>query len=138
MIGPLRGEWGDEDWTGWWGEDPPYHHDTFVLTHHARPSVPMKGGTTFHFVNDGIEAALTRALEAADGKDVRIGGGAATIQQYLLAGLLDELHISLVPILLGGGERLFDDPARTPEGYECTELATSGAVAHIVLSRTGG
>jgi dihydrofolate reductase len=95
-------------WTGWWGDDPPFHHPVFVLTHHAHPSIPMQGGTTFHFVTDGIETALERAFEAADGQDVRIGGGAPTIQQYLRADLIDEMHLAISPILLGGGERLFD------------------------------
>ena len=136
MFGPIRGPWGDEQWTGWWGEEPPYHHPVFVLTHHPRPPIPMQGGTTFHFVDDGIEAALQRATEAAGGNDVRIGGGAATIQQYLRAGLIDEMHVAIVPILLGGGERLFDDLGDAPEGYEGVELASSPAVAHVRLART--
>jgi dihydrofolate reductase len=108
MFGPIRGAWGDAGWTGWWGDDPPYHHPVFVLTHHPRPPITMQGGTTFHFVDDGIEASLARALDAADGRDVRLGGGAATVQQYLRAGLVDEMHFVIVPILLGSGERLFD------------------------------
>ena len=131
MFGPGRGPWGDEKWTGWWGDNPPYHHPVFVLTHHPRPSVAMEGGTTFHFVADGIEAALERAFDAAGGDDVRLGGGAATVQQYLRAGLIDELHLVIVPILLGGGERFFDHLDGGPEGYECTEFVSSPAVAHV-------
>ena len=93
MFGPIRGRWGDEQWTGWWGDNPPYHHPVFVLTHHPRASITMEGGTTFHFVTDGIEAALERGVEAAGGRDVRIAGGASTIQQYLRAGLVDEMHV---------------------------------------------
>ncbi|MGW6378757.1 dihydrofolate reductase family protein [Rhodococcus sp. NPDC055112] len=136
MFGPIRGDWGDGDWTGWWGDNPPYHHDTFVLTHHPRPSVEMAGGTTFHFVTDGIEAALERAFDAAAGRDVRIGGGADTIQQYLRAGLIDELHLTIVPILLGSGERLFDRLDGGPHGYECAELVSSPAVTHVRLVRS--
>src|SRR5262249_55762038 len=101
MFGPVRGPWPNEDWKGWWGDEPPYHVPVFVLTHHARAPIRMKGGTTFHFVTDGIESALERATAAADGKDVRIGGGVATIRQYLRAGLIDELHIAVAPVLLG-------------------------------------
>lgn len=135
MFGPVRGPWGDDQWTGWWGDDPPYHHPVFVLTHHPRPSVTMQGGTTFHFVDDGVEAALERALQAAGGQDVAIGGGAATIQQYLRAGLIDELHLAIVPILLGGGARLFDHLDGGPEGYECVQLISSSSVAHVRLAR---
>jgi dihydrofolate reductase len=137
MFGPVRGPWEDDPWTGWWGDEPPYHHPVFVLTHHPRPPIPMEGGTTFHFVDDGIEAALERALEAADGADVRIGGGPSTIQQYLGAGLIDDLHVAVVPILLGGGERLFDNLDGGPEGYECVELVSSPSVVHVRLSRAG-
>jgi dihydrofolate reductase len=108
MFGPVRGPWDGTDWTGWWGEDPPFHTPVFVLTHHAREPVEMKGGTTFVFVTDGIGSALRQANEAAGGRDVRIGGGASTIRQYLSAGLVDEFELHLVPLLLGGGERLFD------------------------------
>ena len=135
MYGPIRGPWGGETWTGWWGEDPPYHHPVFVLTHHEHPSIPMQGGTTFHFVTDGIEAALERAVKAADGADVRIGGGASTIQQYLRARLIDDLHVVLVPFLLGGGERLFDSLDGGALGYECVELVSSPSVVHLRLSR---
>ncbi len=108
MFGPIRGPWGDSQWMGWWGDDPPYHTPAYVLTHHARDPVEMKGGTTFVFVTDGIDSALRRAREAAGTRDVRIGGGADTIQQYLAAGLVDEFELHVVPILLGGGTRLLD------------------------------
>lgn len=133
MFGPVRGPWPDEAWTGWWGDTPPYHHPVFVLTHHARPSLEMKGGTVFHFVTDGPLAALERAVDAAGGQDVRIGGGAATIQQYLRAGLVDELHMAVVPVLLGAGERLLSN---VPDTYRCVELVSSPSVAHVVLART--
>jgi dihydrofolate reductase len=129
MFGPIRGPWGDEEWRGWWGDEPPYHHPVFVLTHHPRPPLPMEGGTTFHFVADGIEAALEQAYDAAAGQDVRIGGGASTIQQYLRAGLVDELHLVISPLLLGGGERLFDGVGDL-EGYDFT-LVGSTSVAHV-------
>src|SRR2546430_10526255 len=103
MFGPIRGDWPDDQWKGWWGDNPPYHVPVFVLTHHARPSITMKGGTTFHFVTDGIEAALKRATEAAGGKDIRLGGGVATIREYLNAGLIDEMHLAISPVLLGAG-----------------------------------
>lgn len=135
MFGPVRGRWPDETWTGWWGDDPPYHHPVFVLTHHERPPVPMQGGTTFHFVTEGIEAALEQAMRAADGADVVIGGGASTVQQYLRAGLVDELHVVVVPILLGGGERLFDGVPGVERSYERAELVMSDAVTHVVLRR---
>jgi dihydrofolate reductase len=138
MFGPIRGPWGDDQWTGWWGDDPPFHHPVFVLTHHPRPSITMQGGTTFHFVDDGIEAALQRAFEAADGNDVRLGGGPATIQQYLRAGLVDELHLAIVPTLLGGGERFFEHLGTGPALYECLEFVNSGSVAHARLVRVAG
>jgi dihydrofolate reductase len=137
MFGPLRGPWADNNWTGWWGDDPPYHHPVFVLTHHPRTSITMQGGTTFHFVNDGIHAALERALDAAGGADVRLGGGVATVQQYLRAGLIDELHLAIVPILLGSGERLFDHLDGGPVGYECVEFVSSPSVLHVRFARTG-
>lgn len=135
MFGPVRGPWPNEDWKGWWGEEPPYHVPVFVLTHHARPSLTMAGGTTFHFVTGGIHEALARAKEAAAGKDIRVGGGVATIRQYLEAGLLDELHLAFAPILLGSGEHLFggiDLPAR---GYRVREHLNTKAVTHVVMSR---
>ena len=135
MFGPIRGPWGDDEWNGWWGDDPPYHHPVFVLTHHPHPPITMQGGTTFHFVDDGIGRALDRAFEAAGGMDVRLGGGASTIQQYLGAGLIDELHLVIVPVLLGAGERLFDHLDGEPDGYECFELISSPSVVHVRLAR---
>jgi dihydrofolate reductase len=108
MFGPIRGEWGEDPWRGWWGEEPPFHNDVFVLTHYAHEPLEMKGGTSFHFVTEGIEAALAQARETAGEKDVALGGGASVARQYLAAGLVDELELSVVPILLGAGERLFD------------------------------
>ena len=134
MFGHLRGPWKDDQWTGWWGDNPPYHHPVFVLTHHARPSIEMQGGTIFHFVTDGIETALERALDAANGQDVRLGGGASTIQQYLRAQLIDEMHVAVVPVLLGAGERLFDH-VDASEGYECVEFVSSPSVGHVRLAR---
>jgi len=135
MFGPVRGPWPDDSWKGWWGEEPPYHVPVFVLTHHPRPPLEMKGGTTFHFVTDGIEAALERARAAAGERDVRIGGGAATIRQYLAAGLIDELHLAIAPILLGRGERLFEDLDLPALGLEVTEHAPSEKATHVVLTR---
>src|SRR5438045_3777922 len=135
MFGPVRGEWLDESWRGWWGDDPPYHHDVFVLTHHAREPVEMEGGTTFYFVTDGIHTALDRAFDAAVGGDVRLGGGVATIQQYLRAGLIDELHLAIVPVLLRRGERFFDHLDGGPAGYACVELVSTAAAVHVRLSR---
>jgi len=134
MFGPIRGSWGDEQWSGWWGDVPPYHHPVFVLTHHPQAPITMRGGTTFHFVDDGIESALKQAFAAAAGGDVRIGGGAATIQQYLRAGLVDEMHMAIVPILLGSGERLFDN-LDGPIGYRCVEFVSSPSVAHARFVR---
>ena len=136
MFGPVRGPWGDENWTGWWGEDPPFHHPVFVLTHHRQPSIAMAGGTTFHFVDNGVEAALERAFDSANGSDVRLGGGAATVQQYLAAGLVDEMHLAYVPILLGSGERLFDHLDGGPVGYECVEFVASPSVVHARFARS--
>ena len=135
MFGPVRGLWEDDEWKGWWGDDPPYHHPVFVLTRYPRESFAMEGGTTFNFVTDGIETALEQALAAAGGRDVRIGGGAATIQQFLKAGLIDEMHVAIVPILLGAGERLFDNLEGGPDGYEISEFVPSASVAHLRLSR---
>jgi dihydrofolate reductase len=137
MFGPIRGPWGDGQWNGWWGDDPPYHSPVFVLTHHPRPPVTMDGGTTFHFVIDGIGAALERAFTASGGKDVRLYGGAATVQQYLRAGLIDDLHLVIAPVLLGDGERLFDQLDGGAAGYECVELISSPAATHARLSRVG-
>ncbi|MDQ1568574.1 MAG: hypothetical protein QOF96_3454 [Actinomycetota bacterium] len=135
MFGPIRGPWADDGWKGWWGDNPPYHHPVFVLTHHPRPPIPMEGGTTFHFVVDGIEPALERAFEAAGGDDVRLGGGVSTIREYLRRRLVDELHLVVVPVLLGRGERLFDDLDGGPHGYECVEFVSSPSVAHVRLVR---
>jgi dihydrofolate reductase len=135
MFGPVRGPWTDERWNGWWGDDPPFHTPVFVLTHHPRERVEMQGGTTFHFVTDGIESALEQAREAANGRDVSLGGGASAAQQYLRAGLIDEMDIHVVPLLLGRGERLFDNLDGGPSGYECVELVSSPAVAHYTYVR---
>ncbi|HST26669.1 MAG TPA: dihydrofolate reductase family protein [Gaiellaceae bacterium] len=135
MFGPVRGEWPAEPWNGWWGDDPPYHCPVFVLTHHAREPVEMHGGTTFHFVTDGIEAALERATEASNGLDVAIGGGASTAQQYLRVGLVDEMRIHAVPVLLGRGERLFDGLDDALDGFECVDLVSSPAAAHFSYVR---
>jgi dihydrofolate reductase len=135
MFGPIRGPWGDEDWKGWWGDNPPYHCPVFVLTHHPRPSITMEGGTTFHFVDDDLATVRGRALAAADGADVRIGGGPDTIQQFLRAGLVDDVHVAIAPVLLGGGERFFDHLDGVADAYECVEFVASPAVAHVHLAR---
>src|SRR5258705_8751666 len=133
LCGGLGGEWSDAEGRGWRGHTPPYHHPVYVLTHHARAPIPMQGGTTFNFVTDGIESALRQAFDAADGADVRLGGGVSTVQQYMRAGLLDEIHVAIVPVLLGSGERLFDALDGSGSGYECVELVSSGSVAHARL-----
>ena len=137
MFGPVRGPWGSETWNGWWGDDPPYHHPVYVLTHHPREPQDMQGGTTFHFVTDGIESALGRAVEAARGQDVSLAGGAGTAQQFLRAGLIDEMEIHVVPVLLGGGSRLFENLDGGPTGYDCVGLVSSPVVAHYSYVRTG-
>ena len=137
MFGPVRGPWPDKNWKGWWGENPPYHTSVFVLTHHARESIPMAGGTTFHFVTEGIQAALDRALEAANGKDVRIGGGVSTIQEFLRARLIDEVHLAIAPVLLGSGERLFENVDMPQLGYKCTEHVPTPNAMHVVLTKQG-
>jgi dihydrofolate reductase len=136
MFGPVRGPWPDDSWKGWWGPEPPYHCDVFVLTHHARPPLTMDGGTTFHFVTEGIEVARDRALASAGGLDVRVGGGASTLQAYMRAGLLDDLHVAVVPVLLGGGERLFDHLGDPPVAYELVERACSDAVTHLRFAKS--
>jgi dihydrofolate reductase len=136
MFGPVRGSWPDEEWKGWWGNTPPYHHPVFVLTHHEREAFEMDGGTTFHFVTDGIESARDQALAAADGQDVRVGGGVHTIQQYMRAGLVEEVHLAIVPILLGSGERLFSDLDAPVLGYEVIEHVASPTVTHVRLARS--
>lgn len=137
MFGPVRGPWGDEEWKGWWGETPPFHGPVFVLTHHPQPPIEMAGGTIFRFVADGIEAALEQAREAARGGDVRLGGGAATIRQYLRAGLIDELHFAVAPVLLGSGEPLFAGIDLPGLGYEVSEYAATDQAAHYVLEKRG-
>ena len=136
MFGPVRGPWPDEEWKGWWGEEPPYHCPVFVLTHHDRPPLEMKGGTIFHFVTGGIEEALDRARDAAAGGDVRIGGGASTVRQYLQAGLIDELHLAFAPVLLGGGEPLFAGLDLPALGYRVTSRDASEAATHIMIQRS--
>lgn len=137
MFGPIRGPWPDMDWKGWWGDNPPYHVPVFVMTHHARPSIEMEGGTTFHFVTGGARDALKRAREAAAGMDVRVGGGPNTIRQFLSEGLVDELHVAVAPVLLGGGERLFEGVDLRALGYECVGFAATEKAAHSVLRRRG-
>ena len=136
MFGPVREEWPDESWKGWWGDNPPYHHDVFVLTHHAREPVPMQGGTTFHFVTGGIEEARDRALEAAGGADVRLVGGPSTIRQYLAAGLVDVLQWTIAPVFLGGGVRLFEDLAGGPTGYVCQEFVRTERAVQVRFVRS--
>ena len=135
MFGPVRGPWPDDSWKGWWGDEPPYHCEVFVLTHHARESFSMKGDTTFHFVTSGIEDALERARRSARGKDVRLGGGVATIQQYWRARLIDELHLAFAPVLLGTGESLFGDIDLPALGYELTERVATPDATHVVLAK---
>ena len=135
MFGPVRGPWPDESWRGWWGEEPPYHTPVFVLTHHPRAPLQMAGGTEFHFVTGGIEAALEQAKAAAGAKDVRLGGGVATIRQYLRAGLVDELHLALRPVLLGRGEHLLHDIDMRALGYECTKCVAGERATHLFLRR---
>ena len=136
MFGPIRGPWPDEEWKGWWGDEPPYHVPTFVLTHHARDPIVMKGGTTFHFVTDGIHSALERAREAAGGKDVRVGGGVSTIRQYLQAGLIDELTLSVRPVLLGEGEELFHGLDLRALGFQVVEGVDGERAVHLTLQKS--
>jgi dihydrofolate reductase len=131
MFGGGPGPWGEDGWRGWWGEDPPYHHPVFVLTHHDRQPLPMQGGTTFHFVTDGIESALERAREAAGEKDIMLAGGAAVFNQYLAAGLVDDVELSVVPILLKGGERLFEDLGDPDIELEQVEAVEAPGVVHV-------
>ena len=135
MFGPVRGPWPDESWKGWWGENPPYHTPVFVLTHHVRPALPMQGGTTFHFVTGGIEEARERAVAAARGADVRVGGGVSTIRQFLAARLLDELHFAVSPVLLGSGEAVFAGMDLPALGYQCVESVATPAALHVILRR---
>jgi dihydrofolate reductase len=135
MFGPIRGPWRDEHWKGWWGDNPPYHAPTFVLTHQPRDPIKMEGGTTFIFVTEGIQAALDRAQLAADGRDVKIGGGVETVRQYLRAGVIDQLHFALSPVLLGRGEAMFTGIDLPALGYRVTEHQATEHATHIVLSR---
>ncbi len=138
MFGPIRGDWPDTSWKGWWGDNPPYHVPVFILTHHPRPPIKMEGDTMFHFITGGIREALDRAREAAAGMDVRVGGGSNTIQQYLREGLIDELHLAIAPVLLGRGERLFEGVDLRALGYKCVEFVASEKAAHVVLRYQGG
>jgi dihydrofolate reductase len=135
MFGPIRGGWGDGSWKGWWGDNPPYHTDVFVLTHHARKPLSMEGGTTFHFVTDGIRSALDKAKTFAKGKDVRLGGGVSTIRQYLEAGLVDEMHLAVSPVLLGAGENLLGGLDLPALGFQKKEYVSTPAAAHYVLAK---
>ena len=135
MFGPVRGPWPDDEWKGWWGDEPPYHVPVFVLTHHARAPLEMKGGTTFYFVTDGIEAALARARAAAGGKDVRLGGGVSTVRQYLQAGLVDEMHLTISPVLLGSGEALLAGIDLPALGFKVAEHVATQAATHVVLKK---
>ena len=135
MFGPVRGPWPDDHWKGWWGDEPPYHVPVFVLTHHPRPSLEMKGGTIFHFVTDGIESALDRARAAAGAQDVRVGGGVATVREYLQAGLIDELHLAVRPVILGTGENLFAGIDLHALGYQCARQVAGERATHVFMTR---
>ena len=135
MFGPVRGPWPDYEWKGWWGANPPYHVPVFVLTHHPRPPLEMEGGTVFHFVTEGIEAALEQARQVANGKDVRIGGGVSTVRQYLQARLIDEMHLAISPVLLGRGEPLFEGLDLRALGYDVQERVLTEAAMHLVIGR---
>jgi dihydrofolate reductase len=135
MFGPVRGPWPDESWRGWWGEEPPYHCEVFVLTHHARPSLAMQGGTTFHFVTEGLAVAVERARAAARGQDVRVGGGVATVREALVAGLLDEMHLAVAPVLLGRGESLLAGLDLPALGWRVAECTAGEGATHLVLVR---
>ena len=135
MFGPVRGPWKDDSWKGWWGDDPPYHTPVFVLTHHPRAPLSMAGGTEFRFVTEGIHAALAQASAAAGGRDVRVGGGVSTVRQYLRAGLIDELHLAIRPVLLGSGEHLFHDIDMRALGYECAQYVAGERATHVFLRK---
>jgi len=135
MFGPIRGKWPDDAWKGWWGDNPPYHAPTFILTHHARAPIEMEGGTTFYFVTDGIESALAQAKAAAGDLDVKIGGGVSTVRQYLLAGAIEEVHLAMSPVFLGRGESLFEDIDLPGLGYGVTEVVSTELATHLVLTR---
>ena len=136
MFGPVRGPWPDESWKGWWGDEPPYHVPVFVLTHHARAPLAMKGGTTFYFVTDGLDSALKKAKEAAQGKDVRIGGGASTIRQYLTAGAIDEMHLAFSPVLLSEGEPLFSGINLTQLGFSPVKTVAGENATHVLIKKS--
>ena len=136
MFGPVRGPWPDESWKGWWGENPPFHTPVYVLTRHGRAPLAMAGGTTFYFVTDGIHSALEQSTAACGGKDIRVGGGVATIQQFLRAGLIDEIHLAIAPVLLGSGERLLENLDLLKLGFKCTEHVPTSNATHVVLSRS--
>ncbi|MER8729018.1 dihydrofolate reductase family protein [Mesorhizobium sp. M1227] len=136
MFGPIRGEWPDDSWKGWWGDNPPYHVPVFVLTHHARDPIVMEGGTTFYFVTDGIHPALEKAKAVADGKDIRLGGGVSTIRQYLKEKLIDEMHLAISPVLLGAGESLFAGIDMPKLGYRCSEQVATPKATHVIIERT--
>ena len=135
MFGPIRGPWPDESWKGWWGEEPPYHTPVFVLTHHARAPIKMRGGTEFFFVTDGIQSALKQAKAAAGGRDIRIGGGVTTLRQYLRAGLIDELHLVIRPVLMGSGEQLWNGIDMHALGYECARHVAGERAMHVYLRK---
>jgi dihydrofolate reductase len=135
MFGPIRGPWPDHRWKGWWGDEPPYHCPVFVLTHHPRPPLAMEGGTTFHFVTDGIHSALGQAMQAANGRDVRVGGGVATIREYLQAGLLDSLHLAVGPVLLGRGENLYEGIDLPALGYEVERQVAGERATHMYVRK---
>jgi len=135
MFGPVRGDWPDEAWKGWWGDNPPYHAPTFILTHYPRPPVEMAGGTTYHFITEGIEATLEQAKQAAAGKNVTIGGGVATVRQYLQAGLIDEVHFAIAPVMLGRGEAMFTGLDLPGLGYHIVKHAATDAATHIMLAK---
>ena len=135
MFGPIRGPWMDDSWKGWWGEEPPYHTPVFVLTHHPRATLKMKGGTDFHFVTEGIQSALEQAKAAAGDRDIRLGGGVSTIRQYLSAGLIDELHLAIRPVLLGAGEHLLRDIDMRGLGYECVKSVAGERATHVFLAK---
>ncbi|NKJ35493.1 dihydrofolate reductase family protein [Rhizobium sp. SG570] len=135
MFGPIRGEWPDDSWKGWWGNNPPYHTPTYILTHYPRPSIEMEGGTTFHFVTGGIEAALAQAKAAAGGKDVKIGGGVSTVRQYLNAGLIDEVHFAISPVVLGKGEAMFEGIDLPALGFRVSEHVATAHATHVVLTK---
>ncbi|RDS78902.1 dihydrofolate reductase [Dyella monticola] len=135
MFGPVRGPWPDDSWKGWWGDEPPYHVPVFVLTHHPREPLVMKGGTTFYFVTDGIDAAIKQATAAANGNDVRVGGGAATVRQLLSAARIDEMHLAVSPVLLGRGEHLFHGIDMHALGYRCEKVVAGERATHVFLCR---